>query len=104
MSHVPDEGFDGFLRLVAACTAPGGAVFLLDSLRDERSTAVDHVLPEDRTQTDGQRRLDDGREFTIVKRFRSAASLAAACARAGLDVEVRSTETYFQVVTGTRAT
>jgi SAM-dependent methyltransferase len=96
MSHVPDESFGDFLDLVAGARRDGGSVFLLDGVREEASTARDHVLSDERTQT-MQRRLDDGRTFEIVKVFRSDDELAGACARAGLDVEVRRTPTYFQV-------
>jgi demethylmenaquinone methyltransferase/2-methoxy-6-polyprenyl-1,4-benzoquinol methylase len=101
MSHVPDQRFDGFLDLLSSSVRSGGRVFLLDSLRNERSTAIDHTLPLDRDQT-MRRRLDDGRSFLIVKRFRSDEELAAACARHGLAVDVRRSPNFFQVVTGTR--
>jgi SAM-dependent methyltransferase len=99
MSHVPDERFDTFLGLVASSLRPGGCAFLLDGLREATSTARDHVLGEDGAQT-MLRRLDDGRTYEIVKVFRSDDELVSACARAGLDVEVRRTATYFHVVTG----
>ncbi|HUD70154.1 MAG TPA: class I SAM-dependent methyltransferase [Acidimicrobiales bacterium] len=101
MSHVPDEQFDRFLDLVASSVGSGGPVFLLDSARNELSTAVDHTLPDDHDQT-MRRRLDDGRSFQIVKRFRSDAELAAACARHGLVVDVRQTPQFFQVAMGAR--
>jgi 2-polyprenyl-3-methyl-5-hydroxy-6-metoxy-1,4-benzoquinol methylase len=96
MSHVPDERFDQFLALVAAAMRAGGQVFLLDSARTELSTAADHTLPIEGDQT-MTRRLEDGRTFTIVKRFRTDEELATACARQGLMVTVRQTATYFQV-------
>ncbi len=102
MSHVPDEQFDHFLDLVAASVRSGGLVFLLDSARNELSTAVDHTLPADGDQT-MRRRLDDGRSFQIVKRFRSDDELAAACNRHGLIVDVRQTPQYFQVAMGVRS-
>ncbi len=96
MSHVPDERFAAFPGLVASARREGGSVFLLDGVREEASTARDHVLSDQRVQT-MQRRLDDGRAFEIVKVFRGDEELADACARAGLHVEVRRTPTYFQV-------
>lgn len=98
LSHVPDERLDVVLALVASSVARDGAVFLLDSVREATSTARDHVLEEEGRQT-MQRRLDDGRTYEIVKVFRDDEELGAACARAGLDVEVRRTPTYFQVAT-----
>lgn len=102
MSHVPDERFDAFLALMSSSLRRGGRVFLLDGLREATSTARDHVLGGDRDQT-MQRRLDDGRTYEIVKVFRGDDELVSACARAGLDVEVRRTPTYFHVVTGRRS-
>ena len=96
LSHVPDERLDAVLTLIASSAARDGRVFLLDSVREATSTARDHVLADDRRQT-MQRRLDNGRTFEIVKVFRSDEELAAACVRAGLDVDVRRTATYFQV-------
>lgn len=101
MSHVPDERFDAFVELVSCSLEERGKVFLLDGLRDPTSTAVDHVLPGERSQT-MERRLEDGRSFTIVKRFRGDVELASTCSRHGLDVEVRRTATYFQMVVGSR--
>ncbi len=102
MSHVPDERFASFLSLVATALRDGGRLFLLDGVREDASTARDHVLGDERSQT-MQRRLDDGRTFEIVKVFRGDAELVTTCAHAGLDVVVGRTATYFQVVDGRRA-
>ncbi|HEV3212196.1 MAG TPA: class I SAM-dependent methyltransferase [Acidimicrobiales bacterium] len=102
LSHVPDERLDGFLELVAAALGDDGRLFLLDSLREATSTARDHVLTGSARCQTTERRLDDGRTYEIVKVFRSDDELVAACARAGLCVEVRRTATYFQIVTGRR--
>ncbi len=100
MSHVPDERFDGFCALLAAASRPGATIFLLDGLAEPTSTAHDHVLPAQGDQT-MTRRLDDGRTFEIVKRFRSGEEIRAVALRHGLSVEVVTTPTYFQVVLGT---
>ena len=94
ISHVPLERLDSFLRTVAAALRAGGKVFFVDGRREPTSTAVDHELPEAGSQV-MTRRLNDGREFQIVKNFYEPAALAARCAAAGLDVMVRETETYF---------
>jgi len=99
MSHVPDQRFDRFLDLLATSVRSGGQVFLLDSTPNQLSTAVDHRLPDDHVQT-MRRRLDDGRSFQIVKRFRGDEELTSACERHGLVVDVARTPNYFQVAIG----
>ena len=50
------------------------------------------------------RRLDDGREFSIVKVYRSADEIAAALNAAGFrEVEVTTTGRFFVLATGRRA-
>jgi SAM-dependent methyltransferase len=95
ISHVPDARVDGFLAGVRSMLRPGGSVFFVDGRREPTSTAADHQLPGDGTEI-MTRRLDDGREFRIVKRFRSALDLEHRCRRAGLAVRVSETPTYFQ--------
>jgi protein-L-isoaspartate O-methyltransferase len=94
LSHVPPERFESFWDLVRACLAPGGRVFFVDSLYNEASTAVDHRLegPEATTVT---RRLNDGREFRIVKVFYRPDELANRLADMGWQVEVRTTPSHF---------
>lgn len=103
ISHIPERRLDGFLRGVGSMLQPGGTVFFLDGRREPSSTATDHRL----LVTDAEvitRRLDDGREFRIVKNFWDAGALVARCRAAGLDVDVRETPTYFQYGVGTRVT
>ena len=102
ISHVPRERLDAFLATVAAATRPGGAVFFVDGRREPRSTAADHRLPDEGEQV-MVRKLNDGRAFQIVKNFYDPAALAAQCARAGLDLAVRETATYFLYGLGRRA-
>jgi demethylmenaquinone methyltransferase/2-methoxy-6-polyprenyl-1,4-benzoquinol methylase len=100
MSHVPDELFDTFMALLADASKRGARIFLLDGLAEPTSTAEDHVLPSQGVQT-MTRRLDDGRTFEIVKRFRADEEIRSAAQRHGLSVEVLTTPTYFQMVVGT---
>ncbi len=94
LSHVPESRFAGFWETVALALKPGGRVFFIDSARSEHSTAADHHLPEGNEDT-MRRRLDDGREFQIVKRFYDPDLLHKRLAELGFDVEVRSTGEYF---------
>lgn len=102
ISHVPDERLDGFLARVAGMLRPGGTVFFLDERPEPSSTAVDHVLPVSGEEI-MLRRLDDGRQYRIVKNFWSASELEERCRRTGLDVVVTETPRYFQHGVGARA-
>jgi demethylmenaquinone methyltransferase/2-methoxy-6-polyprenyl-1,4-benzoquinol methylase len=80
---------------------PGGKVFFVDGRRELSSTAVNHQLPAQDSQV-MVRKLNDGRAFEIVKNFYDPGDLSARCTRAGLDIDVRETATYFLYGTGTR--
>jgi 2-polyprenyl-3-methyl-5-hydroxy-6-metoxy-1,4-benzoquinol methylase len=94
ISHVPLERLDAFLRTVAAALRTGGKIFFVDGRREPTSTAADHRLPTADEQV-MVRRLNDGREYHIVKNFFDPPALAARCAVAGLNMTVRETATYF---------
>lgn len=93
LSHVPPGRFDAFWRTVRAAVKPGGRVFFVDSLLEQSSTARDH----DPLDASGivKRRLNDGREFEIVKVFYDPAVLERRLTNAGWKGSVRSTGTFF---------
>ena len=64
LSHVPRARLDAFLAIVRRWLKPGGVFAFIDSLPDPQSSAADHPTPADDLSV---RRLDDGREFTVVK-------------------------------------
>lgn len=94
LSHVPDEHFPAFWESVRAALAPAGAVYLIDSAFDPTSTAKDHAVPG-REAGIVTRRLNDGREFRIVKLFYEPATLDAKLARIGFASRIRQTARYF---------
>ncbi len=100
LSHVPPERLASFLQKIARALKPGGQVFMLDSRRIETSTAHDHVLPESGTVL--ERRLNDGRRFSIVKVFYEPEALKNAFAQAGIGVDVSVTEQFFIYAQGQR--
>lgn len=67
LSHVPASRFDAFWAGVRTALRPGGRVFFVDSLLEQTSNARDH-LPVDGSGV-VRRRLNDGREFQVVKLF-----------------------------------
>jgi SAM-dependent methyltransferase len=93
LSHVPRDRLDAFLVLVRRWLKPGGRFAFIDSLPDEQSSAADHPTPADDRSV---RRLDDGREFTIVKVYYTPPELEEALRRAGFrDAEVTTTGRFF---------
>jgi demethylmenaquinone methyltransferase/2-methoxy-6-polyprenyl-1,4-benzoquinol methylase len=94
LSHVPESRFERFWSNVRAALRPGGRVFFVDSARSDRSTAADHVLPDEDDET-LVRKLNDGREFRIVKRFYAPERLRWRLSELGYDVDVRTTGEFF---------
>jgi demethylmenaquinone methyltransferase/2-methoxy-6-polyprenyl-1,4-benzoquinol methylase len=94
LSHVPQGKFAAFWRMVSSALAPGGAAYLIDSAFDPTSGAKDHVVPGKDAEI-ATRRLNDGREFSIVKLFYTPETLAARLAAAGFASEIRQTAQYF---------
>jgi SAM-dependent methyltransferase len=101
LSHVPRERLAEFLALGRRWLRPGGLIAFIDSLADPASGAADHAAPADDRAV---RRLDDGREFTIVKVYYAADELAGALRSAGFgDVEVTTTGRFFVLGSGRAA-
>jgi SAM-dependent methyltransferase len=78
LSHVPEDRFDKFWALVRSALRPGGRVFLIDSGPPE-------VAGDGELQV---RRLADGREFTIVKRFWQPDELAERVSELGFELDL----------------
>jgi SAM-dependent methyltransferase len=91
LSHVPEERFDEFWRLVRSALVPDGRVFLVDSGAGDRAhTGTD--------QADGEetRSLSDGRLFRIVKRRWVPDELAERVRPLGFELDLRdSVNGYF---------
>jgi SAM-dependent methyltransferase len=102
LSHVPPQQFDAFWTRVRLALRPTGRFFLIDSRYEPTSTATDHQLPEP-TATTLTRRLNDGRQFDIVKVFYEPDVLRDRLARLGWVADVRQTPTYFLYASGTVA-
>ena len=99
LSHVPSGSFEAFWRLVDRALKPDGRVFLVDNAHvgDPRHTvsASGEVV---------RRRLSDGREFDIVKRFWTPAELEGEVATLGWRLTARATANgHFVFAAGERA-
>ncbi len=94
LSHVPPARFEAFWERVAGALAPGGRVFFVDSALTPESTARDHTI-DDPARGTVRRRLNDGREFEIVKVFHEPAVLEARLRSLGWHGRVVATPTFF---------
>lgn len=94
LSHVPPEQFNTFWNLARSALRPGGRVFFVDSRYEQTGTATDQLL-RDRQATTSTRRLNDGREFQIVKVFYQPDTLTARLAEQGWRIQVQETAQYF---------
>ena len=80
--------------MVKNAMAPGGAAYVIDSAHDPTSTARDHATPDAESGI-VTRRLNDGREYRIVKVFYEAAALNEKLSALGFDAEFERTSRYF---------
>lgn len=94
LSHVPPDRLDPFLGWLRCALKPGGAIFFVDSRRDPITTTADQPLPT-ADQPTLTRRLNDGREFPIVKVFYRPEDLEARFRSHGLAVRVEQTSRFF---------
>ena len=94
LSHVPPSRFDEFWDLVGDALAPDGRVLLLDN-------AAPPDLDQERPGVD-RRRLNDGREYRIVKIHWTAEELQARLADRGWQIEGGTTSRFFTYAWGSR--
>ena len=94
LSHVPPSRFIPFWHVVRRCLAPGGRVFFVDSRHHPAATSHDQELA-DPAAVRSRRRLNDGREFDIVKIFYKPEELGSQLSTLGWRATVRGTANFF---------
>lgn len=92
LSHVPPDRFDAFWAMVRAALRPGGRAYFVDSLQP--ATSAPHPTSAEDPDI-ALRRLNDGREFRVVKIFWEPVALAARLRALGWSADVRATERFF---------
>ena len=102
LSHVPEAQFENFWAKVGRALGTEGRVFFTDSLPSDLASSTDHRLPAEGEET-MTRRLVDGREFRIVKRFYEPHALCQRLADLGWDAQVQATPEFFIHGQATRA-
>ncbi len=101
LSHVPRHRLGEFFSTVASALSSNAPFGFIDSRREHTSTAADHVLPGDDDEV-MTRRLNDGREYRIVKNFFEPDELFVPTSSAGLSLVASVTPTYFLFGTGVK--
>lgn len=93
LSHVPGELLAPFWEKVGRALSPGGRVFLVDSAVNDHASAADHERPRpgERIET---RRLQDGREFRIVKHWFEAGALQRTISELGWSARIEGGEFF----------
>jgi SAM-dependent methyltransferase len=86
ISHVPPTRFAEFWALLDRALTPEGRVFFVDTTVTTMGSAT-----VERNGDRALRRLSDGREFEIVKRYYEPAALEDDLASLGWDIAVRTT-------------
>jgi demethylmenaquinone methyltransferase/2-methoxy-6-polyprenyl-1,4-benzoquinol methylase len=103
LSHVPERHADRFWRTVRDALRPGGRFFLVDAARAVREGNVVHGSSPPREGATEVRRLEDGREFRIVKRSFDLDRLARDLREHGLDASFVELGEFFVYGLGRRA-
>jgi SAM-dependent methyltransferase len=104
LSHVPERHTDRFWRGVHDALRPGGRFFFVDAADTVLDRNVIHGsrLPDRESATE-LRRLEDGREFRIVRRSFDPDRLTGALGQHGLDTSYVERGEFFVYGRGRRA-
>lgn len=94
LSHVPSLYFERFWQMVGRGLKSDGRIFFVDSKYESTSTARNHHLGDAQSDT-VRRRLNDGREYQIVKIFYECEQLEKRLGQIGWGVKVNETPNYF---------
>jgi len=95
LSHVPDERFDSFWRLVADCLKPGAPVLFVD---DNHRSAAELIEGPDSVVV--ERRLNDGTAHRAIKVPHTPAELQRRLRSLGWNIDVHPAGDHFYWGTG----
>jgi SAM-dependent methyltransferase len=90
LSHVPLARFDDFWQVVDQSLGPDGRVFFIDNAVPVTQTS-DHGMRDDPERGMSRRRLNDGRQYNIVKVYWQPKALQQRLRTLGFDMSVRQT-------------
>jgi 2-polyprenyl-3-methyl-5-hydroxy-6-metoxy-1,4-benzoquinol methylase len=101
LSHVPPDRLDEFFSKIYRTVRSPGQVFLIDSRFSETSSANNHFFRDDK-EIYQKRKLNDGREFQIVKIYYQPEELIEKLELVGFQAEIFVTDNYFIAAKGTK--
>ena len=90
LSHVPMTRFERFWTKVRQAIAPPGHAYVIDNAFEPTSTARDHPRPDPQSGI-ATRKLNDGKQYRIVKLFHDADTLTAQLLPLGFDAHIERT-------------
>ncbi|MEM8953198.1 MAG: hypothetical protein AAGD22_03515 [Verrucomicrobiota bacterium] len=93
LSHVPGSHFERYWAKIGKALKPDGKVIFVDSLKAQRSTALDHKALDDTVVV--ERRVNSGEAFRIVKRFYEPRQLLVRLGEMGWTGEIHSSGEFF---------
>ncbi len=93
LSHIPPLYFENFLTKVSNSLKPNGRLFIIDSLLEQTATAHDQSF--DNNKHINKRKLNNGKEFEIVKIFYEPKILQEYLLKLGFNITVKTTNKYF---------
>jgi 2-polyprenyl-3-methyl-5-hydroxy-6-metoxy-1,4-benzoquinol methylase len=99
ITHVPMERLDAFLATVADAVRPDGWVFFVDNQPGPLPLEV--TVRQEGLNRVTVRRLNDGRDYRVVKNYLAASELERRCRGAGISATVTDSS-YFQYAVGRR--
>ena len=99
ISHVPRRRLVEFFATCRSALHVGACVFFVDLQLDPTGTAIDEVRPEENCELT-LRRLNDGREFTIIKNYYDTDELRDVSEASGIRLDLGYTSTFFQYGVG----
>ena len=100
LSHVPEEKFDLFWELIHTCLKPNGRWYFIDSRLEDFSSAIDHSV--DLNSDVVTRKLNNGGEFDIIKRFYEPETLSSRLQNLGWNTRISTTPRFFIYGSGMR--
>ena len=94
VSHIPPDRWSGFWEQLASRLESGGSLFIVDDAAGPGRVYSGDVV-QDGPSFAHRRRLSDGREFTIVKRFYEPDELVATLDAVGWDADIGASGEHF---------